>query len=710
MIVEMSLLAGAGYWAIHSRKKSNMRLAERKHHHQHRHKSSSSIDLRSFLREIKATLLSSERHRLQIELDPELSQAQEQARLRAKKQMHLSFGALSLTLLAIPYSLFTLPATIAVLYLSRYSYALIWKDFKRGHYLSFYLVGAMMNLAMIATGHLFLAALSAVVFSFFARIINRLEDSAQGCLLNVFGDHPERVWIILKDETEVEIDFHAIKVGNQVIVCAGEVIPIDGLVVTGLGQVDQHILTGESQPVDKVRGDSVFAATLLLSGRITVEVTTAGDQTVAAKINQVLNHTQSYKDTVIIRGRKISDRFIPLKIGLATLTLPLLGANAAMAVMWANLGDGLSTSGPMAVLTYLQLLARHNILIKDGRVFESLRQVDTIVFDKTGTLTEEQPTLGRIHGLNSFSQREVLTLAAIAEARQTHPIARAIIAHAEAEQLQRPLPEEASYEVGYGIKVRIDGQWVRVGSARFLQHEGILFPPEVNTIQQQAEANSYSLVYVGVDRQLAGILEMEPTIRPEAREIVQMLKWRGLELCIISGDHNVPTRRMAEQLGIDRYFAETLPEHKAELVQQLRDEGRFVCFVGDGINDAIALKAAQISISLKGASTAATDTAQIVLMDGTLQRLPQLFTLVDEFECTMRRAVMIGFIPGVFTITGVFFWHFGVAIALFILYANIAIATANFLWPLFKYHRTLLEADLELPANNDESDKDEEPT
>ena len=190
---------------------------------------------------------------------------------------------------------------------------------------------------------------------------------------------------------------------------------------------------------------------------------------------------------------------------------------------------------------------------------------------------------------------------------------------------------------------------------------------------------------MGIDNHLGGVLEIEPSIRPEARQIIQYLKQRGLEIYIISGDHEQPTRNIAGQLGIDRYFAEIFPENKADLVKQLRDEGKFVCFVGDGINDAIALKSAQISISLKGASTAATDTAQIIFMDGTLNSLLKLFQLADEFEDTMQDNFMLSVVPGVINIGGVYLLHFGIAAGMTIFYAGTAVGLANTLWPLVKH-------------------------
>ena len=334
--------------------------------------------------------------------------------------MRLLLGALTVAVMSAFYPIFTPLGVAAVLYLSRDSYRLIWRDFKRGHYLSFYLVTAVMNLGLMATGYLILAALNCAVFGFLARITNQLEDNSQGRLVHIFSSYPEQVWVV-QDGVEIQVDFHTLQMNDRVIVRAGEVIPVDGLVTAGLGQVDQHILTGESQPVDKGVGAEVFASTLLIAGRLTVAVTTAGDKTAAAKITRLLSETQSYKDTLIMRGRQIGDRFVPVKLSLAALAGPLLGSNSAMAVMAANLGNGLSTIGPMIVMTYLQLLARQRILIKDGRVFESLRKVDTVVFDKTGTLTEEQPTLGKLHGLNNFAELEVLRLAAAAEYRQPTP-------------------------------------------------------------------------------------------------------------------------------------------------------------------------------------------------------------------------------------------------------------------------------------------------
>jgi Cu2+-exporting ATPase len=692
MITEIALLGGAigtsaHYWLQrrHTKRtqKNQASISPNKHLGQ------PSFNIKRLILDIKSVIEGTDSQQLRTEMDASLQQATEQQRLSNKKTTHWSFGALSVTALAATYPALTLFGAGAILYLSRETLKLILNDFKRGHYLSFYLFNTIMMLGMIISGHLILSAISSIIFNFFAGIANRLENNAKGHLVNIFGNHPKQIWT-LKEGIELQISFNDLQVSDQVVIHAGEVIPVDGQVISGIGQVDQHILTGESQPADKETGDNVFASTLLLSGHLIIKATVAGEDTVAAKISQALSQTQNYKDTLMLRGRQVGDRFMLFKIALATATFPIMGLNSALAIMWANLGQGVSITGPMSLMTYLQLLSREQILIKDGRVFESLQNIDTIVFDKTGTLTEEQPTLGAIHTANGFDEHEVLCLAAAAEHRQPHPIARAIIAGAKAAQLDYPQREAANYEVGYGIKVQIAGRLIRVGSARFLQRENIAIPENLDTSQRQAQAASHSLVYVGVDNRLAGILVMQPTIRPKTKEMVTYLQQHGIKVYIISGDHEAPTRSMAEQLGVDHYFAETLPENKANIVQQLKDEGRFVCFVGDGVNDAIALKTAQVSISLKGASTVATDTAQIIFMDGTLRRLTQLFDLVTEFESTMHRALVFSLVPGIFTVAGVFFLHFGVASSLLILYLNMCLGLSNIIWPIIKHQNTPL--------------------
>ncbi|MEL6710552.1 MAG: heavy metal translocating P-type ATPase [Pseudomonadota bacterium] len=649
-------------------------------------------------RDIRDAMQAAGREQLQGEIDPQLQLRLENDRRKAKREQKLALGAMGVAVIGSYVPVLNLFAAAAVLYLARESFKLIRKDFQRGHYLSIYLIGLVMTLGMIATNHMVLAAFTGVIGGFFARIINRLEEVSHHQLVNVFGDRPEQVWV-LANGVEMQILFQDLQVGDQVIVRPGEVIPIDGIVGEGEGQVDQHVLTGESQPAEKKAGEDVFAATLLLSGRLLVTVQTTGDATLAAKIGEVLNQTESYKENLTMRGRKIADRFLPVSVGLSAVTLPVLGPNAAIAMMWSELGGIMAPLGSLSVMNYLQILSRHNILVKDGRVFELLRDVDTVVFDKTGTLTLEQPTVSDIRAFGDYSATEVLRYAAIAEHRQPHPVAKAILARAAEERLVLPAPDEANYNLGYGIQVQYAGDVIQVGSARFLQQAEIALPETVQTLQAEADTQGHTLIYVAVNQILAGVLVLQPTIRPEAQAVIEFLQQRDIQLYIISGDHVGPTRSLAQSLGIQHYFADVLPENKADYVTQLKEQGRFVCFVGDGINDAIALKTAQVSLSLRGASSAATDTAQVVMMDGTLQKVPELFRLADDFEHTMQKNLAISFVPGIITIAGIYLLHFGIAISMAIFYLGCFAGLGNILWPLVKYQETL-----RLPQSTPEPD------
>ncbi|MEK8021040.1 MAG: heavy metal translocating P-type ATPase [Candidatus Parabeggiatoa sp.] len=675
MLIELAIITGAAYGLKKQRKNTTRWQNTRQ---------PQSFSPKKLFKDIKSAFMRTEQQQSQELIQPNDEMNLEKMAGTLNRDLAVATGTLVAIFVGAVTPIGTALAFTGILYLSLPFFRQAWLDARAGYLINFFTVELILLFGMALTGQLIYAAIMAILANLKIRLILHTDDKSQKQLTHVFAGHPPKVWL-LKDDIEILIDFEAIQVGDTVIVNAGEIIPVDGLIESGYASVDQHLLTGESQPIEKEQGDQVFAATLLLSGRIAINVQTAGNETVAAKIGDILNKTQHYKDSLMARGQNIANQLAPVTLSLGILTWATLGTIPALSVLWAAFGINMMALGPLSVLSYLQILARHGILVKDGRILESLRQVDTIVFDKTGTLTLEQPMVGYIHVLGDYDENSVLRFAATAEYRQPHPIAKAILAKAAEAELDIPEPDAANYEVGYGIKVKLDEHTIRVGSARFMQRESIDLPDRIVLIQQQAEEQGYSLIYVSIDHHLAGILEMQPSIRPEAADIINKLKQRGFKLCIISGDHEQPTRNLANQLGIDRYFAETLPENKAYLVKQLRDEGQFVCFIGDGINDAIALKSAQISISLKGASTAATDTAQIILMDGTLKHLENLFQLSDEFEDTMHTNFLTTIVPGLICIGGVYFLHFGLAASVTTYYLGSGVGLSNSLLPLVKH-------------------------
>ena len=465
-----------------------------------------------------------------------------------------------------------------------------------------------------------------------AKLVMQTKDKSIKELSNLFGEQTRSVWL-LQDGVEIEIAFEDVKVGDVVVVSAGEMIPVDGVITIGTGSVDQRMLTGESQPVEKGVGEEVFAATTLLTGKLQVEVQKAGKDAVAAQIGEIWSQTADYRTSVETRGEQLSNKAVLPTLGTGALALVTLGPISATAILLSNFSDAIQLASPLSTLNFLHLASKDGILIKDGRALEGLKTIDTVVFDKTGTLTLDEPHVGEIHITGRYSADELLTYAAAVENKQSHPVARAIMAAARQKNLELPAMDQASYQVGYGIKANINGHWVWVGSERFMHAENIAVPASIKSQQEQSHDMGHTLIMVAIDHELCGAISLYPTIRPEAREVVQQLKARGLSLCIISGDHERPTKALANELGIEQYFAETLPEDKASLIGQLQEEGRSVCFIGDGINDTIALKRANVSVSLSGATSAAMDTAQIIMMDGQLVHLDTLIRIVRGLRC-----------------------------------------------------------------------------
>ena len=450
-------------------------------------------------------------------------------------------------------------------------------------------------------------------------------------LTHLFGEQPAQVWVLL-DGVEIEMPFEQLQLGDILVLTAGQQVPVDGVVVQGNATMDQHHLTGESQPVEKAVGDTVLAATLMLGGRIHVRVEKTGAETTAAKIGDVLNHTVERPEVQLADVYKTFEYTRWPMLAGSALGWLIGGPSKAVAILGCNY---LTSQIPLRLLTLLNGLgfgAEHGILVKDGRALERLPRIDTVVFDKTGTLTLDRQQVVQIHACANYAEAEVLWFAATAEQRQTHPIAQAILAAAAERQMVLPPLSEAHYELGFGLTTWMQGQRVRIGSERFLAMENLSLSASLRQVQHAAHALGQALVFVAVGEELAGAVELAATLRPESQATIEFLRKQGLALYIISGDQEAPTLKLSAELGMSGYFANTLPEQKAERIKELQAQGKQVCFIGDGINDAIALRQAEVSISLRGATTVATDAAQVVLMEDDLAQLRTLWELALGFE------------------------------------------------------------------------------
>lgn len=582
-----------------------------------------------------------------------------------KKEINRSIGlsaavavfAVGASLVAAPAALICLPLG---LYGSRHIFKAAYEDIKTKRRIGDPVLASVLVFGTFLGGFFVIGGLANVLYYSSEKMILITQDGSRRRLVNIIGQLPGRVWALVNGQ-ETEVPLSQLQEGDTVIVGAGQVIPVDGVIVAGNAMIDQHRLTGESQPAEKAAGDTVLAATLVMAGKINIQVTQTGTATAAAKIGEILNNTANCQLSIESKAMQVVNRTALPTLLTAGVAWPIVGYQGAVAVTGASIGYNMRLTAPIAMLNFLNLAAERGILIKDGRSLELLPTIDTIIFDKTGTLTVEQPHVARIHCLDDgLDEHDLLASSAAIEARQSHPIAHAIVAAAHERGLTLPPIDDAHYAVGYGIKARIDGRLFRIGSNRFMALEQIDLPPAVEQLQQTAHGVGHSLVMVAMEDRLVGVIELEPTIRPEVADIVADLHKRNLQVYIISGDQEQPTHKLAQSLGIDRYFANTLPTDKAAHVERLQAEGRKVCFVGDGINDSLALRGADISISLSGATSVATDTAQIVMMDQSLRQLPVLLDMADEFNSNMRAGYAAAMLPGAVTIGGVFLLKWGI--------------------------------------------------
>jgi Cu2+-exporting ATPase len=547
---------------------------------------------------------------------------------------------------------------------------------------------AVVMIGCLGTFAIFPGAVCCWCLSFGRSLVKMSRDRSEKLLQSAFGKQPKSVWLC-RDGIQVQVPADKLEKGDVIAVHTGEVVAVDGHVLDGMAMIDQHLLTGESTPAEKGPGEKVFASTLVVAGEIRVTVETSGCETASARISQILSATAGYKMSSQHKGERLADRAVLPTLGVGALGMATLGPSGAVAVLNSDLGTGIRMAAPLAMLSSLTLCASKGILIKDGRALEMMNRVDTVLFDKTGTLTRERPEVGRVLAARGWCPDRILGFAAAAERKFHHPIALAILHRAEELHLRLSPTDDTQYKVGFGITVRIEDHMVRVGSARFMEMEGIARAPELRAALEEASLEGHTMVMVGVDGSLAGAIELRASIRPEVRSIIQGLRHRGIKhIAIISGDHEAPTRKLAETLGMDRYFAQVMPADKADYVARLQAEGGKVCFVGDGINDSIALKKSDVSISLRGASTLATDTAHIVFLDGGLSKLCDLRDIARDLDRNVNRSWSMILAPNIANMFGVFTMGFGIMTSVITNNVSALAALANGLLPLRKIGRT----------------------
>ena len=449
---------------------------------------------------------------------------------------------------------------------------------------------------------------------------------------------------VLRDGNPVQIESDCVQSGETVIVYPGEQIPVDGEVLKGLATVDQQQLTGEATPIVAEKGTVVYASTLVRSGQIYIRADRVGRQTRAAVSIELLQNAPVHDTRMANYAAQLADKLILPSLGLASIVLVFTREPArAASILTLDFVTGIRVSMPTAFLGALNHNTRHGVLVRSGRTIEQLAEVDTIVFDKTGTLTQGQLTVVGIQTIpGRLSAEEVITLAAAAEQRIAHPVAEAISQYAQSQNIPIPRRQHWSYEVGLGIRATVESQEVLVGSDRFLAQEKIsldclddgAFPSyhSYDLEKKSAASEWLSLIYVACDGELQGIIQYADPLRSESPILIKSIQASGREIHLLTGDNPQRAKVVAEKLNIPpaQVHAQAFPEQKAAIVRDLKLAGKTVAFVGDGLNDSVALAYADVSVSFSNGSDIAREIADVVLMNNDLTSLMEALDIAQE--------------------------------------------------------------------------------
>ena len=435
----------------------------------------------------------------------------------------------------------------------------------------------------------------------------------------------------------------AVTSGDTIVIEAPARVPVDGVVVRGEALVNQQTMTGEALPVERTAGDPVFAATTVETGRLEIRAERVGLETLVGRIVKEVGTATAQPSRIQELAVRLADREVGRSLGLAALgTAFSRNLDAGVTILVADYGLAARVGLPTALVASLRRAISEGILVKGPRPLETLAQVDTVVFDKTGTLTTGTPHIRRIAVyLAGLDEHEVIRLVAGSERAFRHPVARAVAALAREWRLEVPEPDGTAEATGLGVDVRIEGRRVQIGSRRFMEAQEIMVRRAADD-EAAAHTKGASPIFVAIDGRLAALLVLDDELRADAPAAVAALRARKMRnVILLTGDHPEPARVIAESLGLRHYYPELLPEDKARLIRELQAEDRVVAMVGDGVNDALALRAADVGIAVPGGAEITAEAADVVLLEGGLDRVVRALDLAGEALDAVRGTLSI---------------------------------------------------------------------
>ena len=456
-----------------------------------------------------------------------------------------------------------------------------------------------------------------------------LDDLARSMALNV-----DKVWV-RSQGTEVLVPLTKVRSGDEVVVRSGNMIPLDGTVLEGEAMVNQAALTGEAMPVRKAEGSTLYAGTVVEEGECVFIAKAEGGSNRYDKIVAMIEESEKLKSSTENRALVLADKLVPWCLG-ATVVPYLLTRNATRAIscLMVDFSCALKLSMPLAVLSAMRECGSYHITVKGGKYLEALSKADTIVFDKTGTLTRATPQVVEVVPFSGCNEREVLQLAACLEEHFPHSMANAVVRAAKERGISHEeMHSEVEYIVAHGIASRVGGERVVIGSHHFVFEDEKCTIPAAEQQKFDALKPAYSHLYMAASGQLVGVICISDPLRPEAAAVLNGLRALGIRNTVMmTGDSERTAAAIAKQVGVDRFFAEVLPEDKANFVQQAKAEGHTVVMIGDGINDSPALSAADIGIAINSGAAIAREIADVTIKADSLEELVALKAIANSLQ------------------------------------------------------------------------------
>lgn len=465
-----------------------------------------------------------------------------------------------------------------------------------------------------------------------------------------------KVATVIRDGKEVEVSVEELQVGEVVFVRPGEKIPVDGVILSGESFVDESMITGESVPVFKKEGSKVVGATLNTTGSFQVEVSQVGKDTTLSQIIRLVEEAQGSKAPIAAIADRVAGIFVPIVMGLSLLAgiyWGLIGGESfefvvtvmiSVLVIACPCALGLAT--PTAIMVGTGFGAKRGILIKSSAALEEAGHVGVVLLDKTGTITNGKPKVVDIQVFNDYSKEEVLKVAASIEKHSEHPLGKAIVEEAEKQEFE-VLPIEQFQSIsGMGIQGIVDGKEVLLGNHLLLQNKEIAVD-DFNTVIDEVASQGQTAMFVAIQKQVAGIIVVADTIKVTSKEAIQQMKALGLQVRMVTGDHEKTAKAIANEVGIETVYSQVLPNEKASVVEQLLEEGYQVAMVGDGINDAPALAKATVGIAIGSGVDVAIETADMVMMQDDLRLVAKTIQLSKMTMMTIKENLFWAFIYNV---------------------------------------------------------------